>query len=213
MVIKPRLLLLFLGVWFQPHRGGDEPHWKPEQKLALHCANDYGKFLIFLIVLIVWMWPHLGVSVVFIFSCCPCQNYLWVRALQLFRVSKLKESFKNWIQVAFWNLFSSVDSHGSSLWICPWAFNQSPTCIQPHQTPADLFLLSTSRLRSVLFLSRSSPCSTCSLLLFYHKPLGSQKTQGAISSLLLSEAMWGNLPTSFHQTSPFSICCNSFPPL
>lgn len=127
MVIKPRLLLLFLGVWFQPHRGGDEPHWKPEQKLALHCANDYGKFLIFLIVLIVWMWPHLGVSVVFIFSCCPCQNYLWVRALQLFRVSKLKESFKNWIQVAFWNLFSSVDSHGSSLWICPWAFNQSPS--------------------------------------------------------------------------------------
>lgn len=30
MLIEESLLLLFLGVWFQPHRRGDEPHWKPE---------------------------------------------------------------------------------------------------------------------------------------------------------------------------------------
>lgn len=30
MITELNLLLLFLGLWFQPHRRGDEPRWKPE---------------------------------------------------------------------------------------------------------------------------------------------------------------------------------------
>lgn len=119
----------------------------------------------------------------------------------------MKEFFKSWVQKRqlvenfcplFWTwvAFSWVlitDSHGS--------LNQSPI-FKSHQTPADLFFSSPSRLSSMAFLQKYSFCQL-SLSTLYHKPPRSMKTQGAAAS----PHPWWKSHQGIHSlrcTSPFS---------
>lgn len=129
----------------------------------------------------------------------------------------MKEFFKSWVQKRqlienfrslFWALVALswvliTDSHGS--------LSQSPI-FKSHQTPADLFFSSPSRLSSMAFL-QNSLCQL-SLSTLYHKPLRSVKTR----VLQLLHIHCGSHIREFVPSPPlhvslFRICCNDPSPV